>query len=406
MSRRSLRIAYLLPDVHVSGGAAVVFQHANRLCRRGHDVIVASSGTVSQAEWFPGQSVPVVKASDLPADLDLLVATSWPTAFECLRYPARHHCYFVQSDETRFHEVGSPLYRAARLSYELDLNFLTEARWIRQWLAETFGKQAALVPNGLDPAIFYPDTPLEPKTSKPRILLEGAIALPFKGMKEAFEVVADLDVEVWCASAYGKPRKDWRCDRFFERVPMEQMRRLYSSCDILLKLSRVEGFFGPPLEMMACGGLCVVGKVSGYDEYIRDGQNALVVEPGDREGARNAVSELISNRGLQEVLRMNGLKTAAAWDWEASVDALQAYFLEVEAAERRADAAAKTNEQLLMAYEKTLSGPMSGATMLQTLAHRVKKRTNSQLVLRAGEAFYRHVLQHKDFYRKFLRVKF
>jgi glycosyltransferase involved in cell wall biosynthesis len=406
MPPESLRIAYLLPDVHVSGGAAVVFQHANRLARRGHSVIVASAGTVSSTDWFPGQSVPVVKASDLPSDLDLLVATSWPTAFECLKYPARRHCYFVQSDETRFHEPGSPLHRAARLSYELDLNFLTEARWIRRWLAETFGKQAALVPNGLDPAIFYPDTPLEPKTDRPRVLLEGAIALPFKGMKEAFEAVAGLDVEVWCVSAYGRPGKGWRCDRFFESVPMETMRRLYSSCDVLVKLSRVEGFFGPPLEMMACGGLCVVGRVSGYDEYIRDGQNALVVEPDDIEGARNAVSELLSNRDLQETLRADGLKTAAAWDWETSVDALEAYFLEVEAAGRRADAAAETNEQLLTAYEETLSGPMSRATMLQTLAHRIKKRTNSQLLLRAGEAFYRHMLQHKDFYRKLLRVKF
>jgi hypothetical protein len=185
---------------------------------------------------------------------------------------------------------------------------------------------------------------------------------------------------------------------------MEKMRRLCSSCDILLKLNRVEGFFGLPLEMMACGGLCVIGRVSGYDEYARDGQNALVVEPDDIEGARKAVSELLSNRDLQEALRADGLKTAAAWNWETSVDALEAYFLEVGAGEWQADAATKTNEQLLMAYEETLSGPMSRATMLQTLAHRIKKRTNSQLALRAGEALYRHMLHHKDLCRKVLRV--
>ena len=45
------------------------------------------------------------------------------------------------------------------------------------------------------------------------------------------------------------------------------MYEIYNQCDVLLKMSKVEGVFGPPLEMMACGGTCVVGNVSGYDEY-------------------------------------------------------------------------------------------------------------------------------------------
>lgn len=67
-------------------------------------------------------------------------------------------------------------------------------------------------------------------------------------MAVAIEAVAPLDVEVWCVSSRGAPIKEWKCDRFFEHVPMVDMRRIYSSCDILLKLSRVEGMFSPPLE--------------------------------------------------------------------------------------------------------------------------------------------------------------
>ena len=49
------------------------------------------------------------------------------------------------------------------------------------------------------------------------------------------------------------------------------------SCDVLIKMSRVEGFFMPPCEMMACGGTVLTGKVTEYDEYVIDGYNGLVV---------------------------------------------------------------------------------------------------------------------------------
>ena len=101
------------------------------------------------------------------------------------------------------------------------------------------------------------------------------------------------------------------------------MRKIYSSCDILLKMSRVEGFFGPPLEMMACGGTAVVSKVTGYDEYIVDGYNALVVEMGDVNRARAAVKRLIEDPELRKRLIANGQQTAKNWRWEQTIDILE-----------------------------------------------------------------------------------
>jgi glycosyltransferase involved in cell wall biosynthesis len=212
------------------------------------------------------------------------------------------------------------------LSYLFDYQYITEARWIKTWIFNNFGHNACLVPNGLDSDIFHPCPPLVPKGNKPRILLEGAIGLPFKGMKEAFEAVAPLDVEVWCVSSLGKPESNWKCDRFFEQVPMTEMKKIYSSCDILLKLSRVEGFFGPPMEMMACGGVVVVGRVTGYDEYIVDGYNAIVIDPLDVTSATDAVQNLISNKTIYDNLVENGKKTAHEWAWETSIDTLESHY--------------------------------------------------------------------------------
>ena len=289
-------------------------------------------------DWFPNQTVPVIAIEEWKGPLDVLVATGWSTAFCLPRIPSTVKCYFVQSDETRFFPPGSLWSLLASLTYYFGVNYLTEAKWIQEWLYKTFGHTAELIPNGLDETIFYPVQPLQPRESRPRVLLEGAIALPFKGMAEAFEAVAPLDVEVWCVSSLGRPKKDWKCDRFFERIPMADMRRIYSSCDVLLKLSRVEGVFGPPMEMMACGGTVVVGRVTGYDEYIVDGYNALVVDTDDITAAREAVRKLVSDKSLRDTLIGNGRTTAQKWKWNNSIDLLERYFMKLlSTPERRAD---------------------------------------------------------------------
>jgi O-antigen biosynthesis protein len=346
-----MKIAYYLPSVGVSGGVAVVCQHANRLQQRGHDVFILTNSEYRKIDWFPNQKVPVISRAEFPEDIDILVATGWETSFEIVGLPAKHKCYFVQSDESRFHPTGSEWQGITALSYLMNFNYLTEARWIQRWLMDNFGHPAALVPNGLDETLFFPSEPLTPKGKKPRILLEGAIAFAYKGMEEAFTAVSDLDAEIWCVSTLGVPKPTWRCDRFFKQVPLTEMRKIYSSCDILLKLSRVEGLFGPPMEMMACGGTVVVGKVSGYDEYIVDGENALVVDPQDIPAARAAVEKLISDENLRKKLIANGLVTAKNWNWEPSIDHLEAFYQKIFAdGGRPVSAIRQVTDQSIAAY--------------------------------------------------------
>ncbi|WP_283657365.1 glycosyltransferase [Paenibacillus sp. RC343] len=317
------KIAYLIPGCGISGGIAVVCQHANRLLNRGYDVLLITEDIHREINWFPNQKVEIIGIDEAPTNLDILVATGWSTAYTITDIPAKRKVYFVQSDESRFYPVGSFESQKAWDSYKFDYEYMTEAKWIQKWLKEKFGHDATYVPNGLDENIIFQTDPITKKGDKVRVLLEGPIDIPFKGMEDAFNAINDLDCEVWCVSSAGKPKKEWKCDVFFEKVPMGQMNQIYSSCDILVKLSRVEGFFGPPLEMMACGGTCVVADVTGYDEYIVDNYNALVVKIGDVEGAKQAVKKLIEDTELRQRLTANGRKTAEEWRWEPSIDTLE-----------------------------------------------------------------------------------
>ena len=319
----SKSICYIIPTTNITGGVAVVCEHLNRLQKLGYKTLIVSYDNKTNLSWFPNQSVKVIPLKNnqkIIEQYEKVVATGWITAYELLLLNVKRKIYFVQSDETRFYPKGSYLKTRVKRTYTFPFEFMTEAKWIQSWLKKNFNQDSFYMPNGINTEIFHPDIPLEEKPkNKKRILLEGAINLPFKGMEEAFKVVQDLDCEVWCVSYDGKPKPEWHCDHFFEKVPMQDMRKIYSSCDILLKLSRVEGFFGPPLEMMACGGVSIVAKVTGYDEYIIDGYNALVTEPGNIKKTKKLLQKLIDDKKLYNHLKSNSQKTVEKMDWKNTI---------------------------------------------------------------------------------------
>lgn len=323
------KIGYVVSGTAISGGLAVVCEHANRLLQRGYDVSIITEDNLDRIAWFPNQIAPVIPIEkNAVDDCDILIATGWTTAYTVQKLEAPRKFYFIQSDESRFYPPGDFRAKRARKTYEMNLEFITMAQWLKDWLENQFGRIATYIPNGINEKIIFPDKPLEKKSDKVRILLEGAINAPFKGMEDAFMAVNDLDCEVWCVSASGTPKPEWKCDKFFSQIPFGEMRHIYSSCDILLKMSRVESFCYPPLEMMTCGGTAVIGQVTGIEEYAIDGYNALIVPSGDVKAAHNALKKLIYNKELRSRLSENGKKTAEKFRWDASIDKLEKLFSE------------------------------------------------------------------------------
>jgi hypothetical protein len=109
------------------------------------------------------------------------------------------------------------------------------------------------------------------------------------------------------------------------------------------------------MEMMACGGAVVVGRVTGYDEYIVDGYNALVVDADDIKAAREAVLRLSSDKCLRDTLIANGRATAQQWKWDASIDLLERYFMKLlSSPECRADYGKRAEHDLSLSHAYAL----------------------------------------------------
>ena len=90
--------------------------------------------------------------------------------------------------------------------------------------------------------------------------------------------------------------------------------RLYAACDLFALLSNYEAFGLVGLEALASGLPVVTTRVSGMEDYIRDGENGLLVERGARAFA-SALERLLDDPGLFARLKANARPSSAPYDW-------------------------------------------------------------------------------------------
>jgi glycogen(starch) synthase len=108
--------------------------------------------------------------------------------------------------------------------------------------------------------------------------------------------------------------------------PREQLPASYAAADALLFPARWEEPWGiVPLEAMAVGTPVVATGTGGSGEYLRDGENALVIGSGAGPGAlAAAVRKLASDANLRARLREGGMRTAERYTESAYNEAIEA----------------------------------------------------------------------------------
>jgi glycosyltransferase involved in cell wall biosynthesis len=97
---------------------------------------------------------------------------------------------------------------------------------------------------------------------------------------------------------------------FVGRVSYQTLAGYYAEATVLTMPSLMEAFGIPYLEGMSCGLPVVATDCRGPDEYLRNGDNALVVTPGDPEALGVALIRALTDTGLRDRLRQGGFKTA------------------------------------------------------------------------------------------------
>jgi glycosyltransferase involved in cell wall biosynthesis len=336
-------IGFLLFDVaNITGGVNAVIEHAWGLQRLGHRVrlVIVGELPAQPPSWHPKLADLSLFSIDQATTekFDVLFATWWVTYFELWRFESRVYGYFNQSLESRFHSEPR-LKFLNRLTYSLPLLFVTEAKWLEEFIRLMQPQaEVARIPNGLSQQ-FFPRVGEPSKRNSPlKVLVEGPWGFPFKGLEAAFALLGecrrDVALEVgWLTSHSGgiRPSVGGEPVEIFEKVPISEVHRVLREYDVLLKLSRVEGVFGPPLEMFSQGGTAICSAVTGSDEYLVHGYNSLLVDRINENRVVRYLKVLSENPQCLDRLRRGAVETAQRTaDWSTSAELLDRCLAKVE----------------------------------------------------------------------------
>jgi len=334
-----LNVAFLVNDLQLSGGVGVVVEHARQLPRHGIEATLVLAREREDPDWrFRGLGeVEVLSlAQARERRFDVALATWWATTEPLFELDAHRRAYFVQSLEDRFYRPDDPQRLGAAISHDLPLHVVTEARWIAETLEELRGGRdgirALLVRNGVAKDVFASPAELDVRRKEPlRIVIEGNPHVWFKGVGEALAAVREMREPRHVTLVTGVRDVDTAgADEVVGPLTHEEMAALYARSDVVLKLSRVEGMFGPPLEGFHLGATCVVTAVTGHEEYVEHGVNGLVVDWDDPRGTSRALDLLARDRALLHRLRCGALATARAWpSWEQAGTVMAAALREI-----------------------------------------------------------------------------
>ncbi len=341
-----MKVTFVIPDYsRVAGGMRVIAEHARRLRRRGHEVVVVATpggrpslvarvfdalrGRAPGGKGFfdTGEMEvrlldrfrPVTDA-DVP-DADVVIATWWKTAPGVAALSPRKGAkvLFIQGYELDPGQTDPAL----DATWRMPMRKIVVARWLKSLAASRFNDASALlVPNGVDTAHFD-----APRRARGAVPTAGLVywKLPLKGtdisleaVRRARREVPDLKLVAFGVEPEHRELPLPRGTTYHREPAQTALPKIYASCDTWLWGSRQEGFGLPLLEAMACR-TPVVASSAGAAPEILEKAGGAIVPTGDPQAMAEALVRILRMPGRDwSELSESARHTAASWSWERS----------------------------------------------------------------------------------------
>lgn len=377
-----LSIAQYTYSTQPRGGVVHTLELAEHLQALGHDVHIYALGRHQQTAFFRPTSVPftLIPCPDLNADepLDERIQRYIQTYYEFLathryRLPAIHHAQdcisanalwrlredgiipsFIRTIHHIEDFVSPALIECQDLSVVRPDRKIVVSRYWQQRFVQEFSIDSEVIYNGVDVARFRPPNELERAEARAKFgLTDQTVLLSIGGIDprknsinllRAFQSVrreiASKGRDVVWVCAGGATLLDYRAyrDSFYEElgetglkmnkdifllgvVPEDLIRQLYWASDILAFPSIKEGWGLVVLEALATGLPVLASDIPVFREYLRNEENALLVDPYDEQSIASGLIRLITDHRLRRLLGTTGPITAERFSWEASAKA-------------------------------------------------------------------------------------
>jgi glycosyltransferase involved in cell wall biosynthesis len=189
---------------------------------------------------------------------------------------------------------------------------------------------------GVEPAAVFPAfMDLEPFLDRPPQPLPERPAALFIGVLELYKNIDGL-VDAWRLAAPRIPEAELRIvgkgpraglvDDLVRDLPeqtswrpsltTEEVARALDEATVLVLPSRSEGMGRVVVEALCRGRPIVASRVGGIRDLVRDGENGILLEPGDTTALADALVRVLSDRELAE--RLAGRARASVDGWVAT----------------------------------------------------------------------------------------
>lgn len=348
-----MTIYFLVPSTgcKANGGIRIIYEHANRLQERGHDVCLWHIAQFPTDRWrsfprriynylreghdrpnFPGwfkinegvrreyrfdACIPDIQPSDK------LVATYFKThdiiPEEVL---IKRDCYYlIQALETLY----APLDHLQR-QWKSPSKNIAIARWLED-LVEDVAGHCDFVPNAFN-FDFFKQEGVKEYPQKPVILFYSMLdptkgsATSVDGLNLLHERGVDFDLVSFGnqnPAALGLRRP---CEHH-HRPTQEALRKLYRRSSIFLSSSTTEGWGLTIGEATACGAALVVSDAEGHFEFAQPESSALFFQRGNAEQLADLLAKLAADPAWQRELVRNAQADLAPFTWERAVDEME-----------------------------------------------------------------------------------
>lgn len=345
-----MKITFVIPHTNVAGGVRVIFELANHLQMKGHEVCIVCPLSKSVKEtakmWFRNRFVflfnkPDMKWFELKAklkfvpsplekfmpDADIIVATVWYSAewVNCYSRRKGKKFYYVQS-----YEAWAGPRERVDATYKLPLTKIVVSSHLKNLLEIKFKENVAEIAiNGVNFSQFYNEKKVFNKQKRIGMVysstaLKGSIdgILAFKMAKEKYP---DIKLVMYGNSFPGAEVPD--DVEYYFNPPQDQLRKIYSSCDIWLFPSWYEGFGLPPMEAMACKCAVISTNVGGIADFTIPNQTALISPPSNPVALTNNIIKLLGNEGMLHAISYAGYEFIQQFTWENTAKKIEKIFL-------------------------------------------------------------------------------
>ena len=307
-----MRINIIVGRLLPSGGNRNVINLAKAL-NEVAEVSISVLAEPLRREWIITNSLDIslLSPGEYPPVSDVYLATDFATWGYLKEIEVDRKFGYMQGRESEFFGDNTPTGRYANECLEPgDVTPIAIASGVAKWLEGKHGyDDVQVIGSRVNTNDFWRE-PWFPNTGKVRVVITGQYSHKANFAKDkrfmSFRAVDGLDIEIFHVSsdlsmfaekAYAywvSPRTYW-------------LRRIYSSCDICVHATKMEGQPVVDQEMWACGVPLVRAITPGMgDEMLADGYNCLLADYGDDELFREHVIRLCDDASLRRKLARNG----------------------------------------------------------------------------------------------------